>query len=451
MMNERLSERKVFAFAFSMFGASLFYSLVNSYFNFYATDVVKVPAGLLGTVNFIIKLGMVLIVIFLASMVQNGHSEKYGKYRKWIYIATPVFTLTTILTFTPIKGSPLFLVLYYCVMYALASVAHSLAGNAQLALMTEMGKNEEDRRRLSARRSLLQDISKVLFSASFVPLLIKIGGDQTNARGYFIWALIIAVISCTGYLSLLKAAKPYDVYYQEEKKVTAQRHTVGQMLQTITKNKPLIILLLSETFKFTAFMIFIQTFAYYFGYILYDFSSITPIVTCASIVSIISSLCAPAIIKLIGRKACNILTLSLHAGAVIIPRILPPNLLVFAIAFSVTYFAVSLQTCVGVILFADTAKFYEYKENLDVTGFVMGLYTFPIQLGLAISSGAANWALQAIGYVPGADMTVGQSNGLQNIILTLPGILFLISVALTIVYPLSEQRMREINEGLASR
>ena len=106
MMNERLSERKVFAFAFSMFGASLFYSLVNSYFNFYATDVVKVPAGLLGTVNFIIKLGMVLIVILLASMVQNGHSEKYGKYRKWIYIATPVFTLTTILTFTPIWCAP---------------------------------------------------------------------------------------------------------------------------------------------------------------------------------------------------------------------------------------------------------------------------------------------------------------------------------------------------------
>lgn len=450
---KRLGEGKVLAFAFSMFGASLFYSLVNSYFNFYATDVAKVPAGMLGTVNFIIKLVMVFLVVALASLVQNGQSAKYGKYRQWILIASPIFTITTILTFTKVSGSDLFLVLYYSIMYALASGAHSLAGNAQLALMTEMGRTEEDSRRLSARRSLLQDISKVLFSASFVPLLMLIGGSETSSAGYFWWAVAIAIISLLGYVSLMYVSKPFDIYQIDlgEKSDAQKKMSFGEMMSIIFKNRPLIIMLIAETLKFTAFMIFIQTFAYYFGYVLFDFVSITPVVTIASIISIVSSLIAPFIMKVLGQKTTCLVSLGLYAVGVLLPRLLPPSVIVMGIGFGLVYFAMSLQTCAGVVMFADCAKYYESKHGVNVAGFTMGLYTFPVQLGLAISAGAANWALEAINYTPGSSMDAAQIEGLKNIVLLIPGILFVAALVFTLFYPLTNKKMESVQAELDRR
>ena len=56
MANEnRLPEKVVSAFAMGTFMASLYYSLVNSYYNFYVTDIAMVPAGLLGSASFVVR------------------------------------------------------------------------------------------------------------------------------------------------------------------------------------------------------------------------------------------------------------------------------------------------------------------------------------------------------------------------------------------------------------
>lgn len=448
--DKRLPERKVLAFAFSMFGASIFFSLVNSYFNFYATDIAGVPTSLLGTANFIIKLIMVVSVVVFGALVQNGKSKRFGKYRKWLVIATPVFTIATVLTFTKVEGSGLFMALYYCIMYALASGFHGLAGNAQLALMREMGKTDEDQRRLSTRRSLFQDISKILFSATFVPLLLLIGGSETSVKSYFVMGILIAAIAFFGYIALFQASKEYDIYdeavVEEKTKMSA-----GDIVKTITKNPPLMLLLVLETIKFTAYMIFISTFVYYFQYILFDFTSITLTTTVASVAAVAASAAAPWIIKQIGRKTSGVVSLGLFTLGALLPRFLAPNLTIFIIGFCLIYFGTSLQTCAGVLMFSDTATYYENKSGKNATGFIMGLYTFPVQLGLALSAGIVNWSLSGIGYVAGAELTVAQTVGMQNIILLVPGIMFLVSTILSAVYPLSEKKMKEIEAELKAK
>ena len=447
---KRLPERKVLAFGFSMFGASIFFSLVNSYFNFYVTDIALVDPGTLGTANFIIKLVMVVSVVVFGALVQNGRSKRFGKYRKWLVVSVPIFTVTTVLTFVKLDGSNLFLALWYCIMYALASGFHGLAGNAQLALMREMGKTDADQRRLSTRRSLLQDISKVLFSASFVPLLVAIGGSETSAAGYLWMSIIIAIIAFLGYVALFKASKEYDIY-DESEKLQKTKMSAGEICKTIFKNPPLIVLLILETVKFTAYMVFISSFAYYFQYILKDFSLITLTTTIASLASIAASALAPAIIKLIGRKPSAVVALAMYTVGCLVPRFLPPNAIVFLVAFCVIYFGMSLQTCAGVLMFSDSATYYENKSGKNATGFIMGLYTFPVQLGLALSTGILNWGLAGIGYTGQAELTAAQTVGMQNIILLVPGLMFLASMILTLIYPLTEKKMKQIEAELKEK
>ena len=452
MSNEkRLPELTVSAFAVGTLTASLYYSLVNSYFNYYVTDIALVPTDVFGTASFVVRLLFVIIVPLLGAMVQNGHS-RFGKYRMWIFIGVPLSLVFTILSFTKFTGSGVFLAVFYSLAYTISSGASSLCGNAQMSLMNVISKDPSQQRRLSTRRSQYQDIAKILFSATFLPLVLLIGGEN-QAKGYQYTAILIAILAALGYLATAWSGKAHDIYDVKGKvpdEIKKSKMSAKQMLDCVMKNPPLICMLLSETLKFTAFMIFISTFAYYYQYILNDFSAITVTMTIASVVALGSSLIAPVIIKKAGSKNAGILALVFYVVGALLPRFMPPSVMMFGVGFVLIYFGMSLNACAGPIQFVNSSLYYQAKTGLNATGFIMSLYVFPIQLGIAISSGMINWLLSSMGYVAGAIRQRSQLVSLQNIILLIPGLMLLAAAILVIAYPLSEKKMAEIHSKLGN-
>ncbi|HHX75488.1 MAG: MFS transporter [Dethiobacteria bacterium] len=455
---KRLPESKVIMFAMGTFTAAIFFSLVNSYSNYYATDIAHVDPGIYGTANFIVRLLLVVAVPLMGVLVQNGRS-RLGKYRMWIFYCMPIVSVCAVLCFTKVSGTPIFLALFYSLANAIASGLIGMCGNSQLSLMTVMASNDDDYRRLSTRRSQFQDISKIIFSASFLPLAILIsgGGDKPNAKGFFWVALIIAILCFIGYMLTAYAGKDYDIYeYGDKVEKRRKRKSLyslnaKEMFDSVVKNKPLIIMLFVETLKFTAFMIFISTMAYYFQYILQDFSKITPIMTIASISSLLSSLVAPLILKQLGRKNAMSLAMFCYALGALMPRVLPPNVNIFGLGFVLIYFGMSLATCSAPIMFAESADYFEHKAGLKAQGFIMSLFVFPVQIGIALSGGIVNWLLDAMGYEAGAALTAAQAVSMQNLILLLPGIMFVAALVLTLLYPLTGDRVEKIRAELAAR
>lgn len=422
--------------------ASLYYSLVNSYYNFYVTDIAKVPAGLLGTASFVVRLLFVFLTPLLGALVQNG-SSRFGKYRKWIFIGVPLSVVFTILTFTKFSGSGVFLAIFYSIAYTLSSGSSSLCGNAQMSLMNVMTKDPGQQRRLSARRSQFQDAAKILFSLTFLPLVFLIGkGD--DGVGYHYVAMVIAILAGIGYLFTAWSGKKYDVYTAPGAKAeTGKRDkmTAKQMLDCVIKNKPLVCMLISETLKFTAFMVFISTFAYYYQYILGDFSAITLTTTVASVIALGSSLLAPLVIKKMGAKGAGILAMALYSFGALLPRLLPPSILTFGVGFCIIYFGMSLNASTAPLQFVNSSLYYQSKTGINATGFIMSLYVFPVQLGIALSAGIANWLLDGMGYVAGAVLTAPQLVSMQNIILLVPALLFVAALITNLAYPLTEKAM----------
>jgi Na+/melibiose symporter-like transporter len=447
-----LPEHKVWLFALGTFTAAIFFSLVNSYSNFYATDIALVDPGIYGTVNLIVRLLLVVATPIFGILVQNGRSQ-LGKYRGWIFRTMPVVSICALLSFTKLSGSAIVLALFYSIANALASGLIGISGNAQLSLMTVMSKEESDYRRLSTRRSQLQDVAKILFSLGFLPLVALIGGNEQSATGFFWTAAIIAVLIFFGYMGTAYAGKDYDVYEDpnaaREKRKPLYALTGKQMWDAVVKNEPLIVMLLSETLKFTGFMIFISTMAYYFQYILKDFSAITPILTVASVSSVVSSLAAPLVMKRIGRKGAYIISMAVYAAGALLPRVLPPNVITFGIGFVLIYFGMSLATCSAPIMFAESADYFEHRSGLNARGFIMSLFVFPVQIGIAVSGGAVNWMLEGMGYVPGAELSAQQLVSMQNLVLLIPGVMFLIGAGLSVLYPLAADQVAKIRAELA--
>ena len=446
MVNEKkLSEKVVSAFAMGTFMASLYYSLVNSYYNFYVTDIAMVPAKLLGDASFVVRLLFVFITPLLGALVQNGHS-RFGKYRKWIFVGVPLSVVFTILTFTKFSGSGMFLAVFYSITYTLSSGSSSLCGNAQMALMNVMTDDPAQQRRLSTRRSQFQDIAKILFAATFLPLVALIGGDD-QGKGYHWVAIIIAVLAGIGYLCTAWSGKKYDIYDQGGQVAEAakkEKMTAKEMLNCVLKNPPLIYMLIAETLKFTAYMVFISTFAYYYQYILGEYSAITLTTTIASVVALASSLLAPTIIKALGSKNANMLALACYIVGLVVPRVLTPSVGVFGVCFCVIYFGMSLNACAAPLQFVNSSLYYQAKTKKNATGFVMSLYVFPVQLGIALSSGIVNWLLAAMGYEAGAVLSASQTVSLQNIILVIPAVMMAVALLANILYPLGEKKMGEV-------
>ena len=79
----------------------------------------------------------------------------------------------------------------------------------------------------------------------------------------------------------------------------------------------------------------------------------------------------------------------------------------------------------------------------------MSIYVLPVEIGIAFSVIIIGIALNAIGYDPAAaSLTASQLSGLKNLVLLIPGILFIIAAVIAALMPLSEKKIAEMESGL---
>ena len=78
--SRKLSQLLVFQFAAGSFGVGLLFSLANTYFIYFVTDVALVPAGIMATVFTCTRIFDFCCTPIIAGFVQNGRF-KLGKYR----------------------------------------------------------------------------------------------------------------------------------------------------------------------------------------------------------------------------------------------------------------------------------------------------------------------------------------------------------------------------------
>ncbi len=447
--SRKLSQLVVFQFAAGSFGVGLLFSLANTYFIYFVTDVALVPAGIMATVFTCTRIFDFCCTPIIAGFVQNGRF-KLGKYRSWILYIVPVTSFFTILCFARITGNPVVVAIYYGIMYLLAYGLLDKPGGAQRALMTRMAQNDRERMMLTARSAQFEQVGNIVFSLICLPLIALIG-QGNEAKGYLGVAVLFGLTGLVCYYTTAHAGKDYDIYYDEKSKDDhSDQLTVKQMMDTVFKNPPLICCMLIEVFRYLGFMIYVSTMAYYFKWFLGDMSAITTVATAATAVCFISSIVSPHISNLIGRKNSSILAMCMYAAGMLIPRFFAEgDLVVYTACICLAYFGAALQVCVGIVMYSKAADYHQWKTGLSAHGFVMSIYVLPVEIGIAFSVIIIGIVLNAIGYDPAAaSLTASQLSGLKNLVLLIPGILFIIAAVIAALMPLSEKKISEMEAGL---
>lgn len=449
----RLSHWKVFEFALGSFGVGLVFSLANTYFIYFATDVALVPAGVMALVFTITRIFDFCCTPIIAGFIQNGKFKR-GKYRSWILYLVPITSFFTIFCFTRIAGNPYVVALYYAVMYLLAYGLLDKPGAAQRALMTRMAHDDEERMTLTARTAQFEQAGNIVFSLICLPLVAMLGrGDE--AKGFQWVAILFAAAALIGYYATAHAGKEYDIYYDDTNKAAAEADTLSakECAKAIFKNPPMICSMLIELFRYLGFMVYVSTMAYYFKWVLGDMSALTKVATVSTVVCFISSLVSPWLSKKLGKKNSSILAMGLFALGLLLPRFfMEGNLAVFAVCICLGYFGSALQVCVGIVMYSKVADYYQWKTGKRAHGFIMSMYVLPVEVGIAMSTVIIGIVLEAIHYDPtAAVLTAAQLTGVKDLVLLIPGIFFVIATIIAIVHPLSEKKIKQMHGDMQAR
>ncbi len=436
-------------FAMGSLGVGLLFSLANTYFIYFVTDIALVPSAIMGTVFLVTRILDLCCTPIIAGFMQNTRA-KCGKYRAWILYIIPITSIFVILCFTKITGNSIIVAIYYGVMYLLAYGLMDKPGGAQKALMTRMASNDNERMMLASRTAQFENLGNVIFAAVALPLVAFLGnGDE--GKGFFRVAILFSIIGFISYYMTASAGKDYDEYenVKEQKKNTIP---AKELVQVITKNKPLVLSMLIEACRYLGHMIFVSTMAYYFKYVIGDMGAITMVSTLGTIVCLVGTMIAPSVSKRIGRKNTSVLAMGLYSFGLLAPRfILTDNLTFFTVCVCLLYLGLAFQTCVGIVLYSKAADYYENKTGIKAHGFIMSVYVWPVEIGIALSVPVVGWLLNAIGYVPDAVLSATQLVGLKNLVLLVPGLLCIIGMILAAIHPLNEKKMKEIDCELGKK
>ena len=102
-------------------------------------------------------------------------------------------------------------------------------------------------------------------------------------------------------------------------------------------------------------------------------------------------------------------------------------------------------------MYADAADYAEWKTGRRATGLVFSASTMSQKFGWAFGSAVAGWLLAMVGFVPNVEQTPEVQHGLVLLVSLIPAALGVLSIVIVLFYPLSEDKVSEMEADLRNR
>ena len=176
-MTEKTNKQKgldqlvIWTFGLSEIGALLVASIGTQYFPYYLTNVLLLPSVVMGTVLLVTRV-FDIVTILLSSVVEEKVVLKWGKCRSWVGVMCPMAAVIGVLQYAGLGGNTSTKVIIACICYVLFFGFFNFGRTAQMALLNTIGKTPEERAQLSARKAQFASVATVVFSSTFLPLLL---------------------------------------------------------------------------------------------------------------------------------------------------------------------------------------------------------------------------------------------------------------------------------------
>lgn len=435
---KKLSKVKIYLYGLPDFSLNFLIDVVLTYIVYFAIDIARVPAVAMGTAMTVATVCDAFSVP-IAGAIMNKIKLRWGRFRSWILIASPIASGICILLFQNFNFPTGIKTFYYGSLYILMFIFINLAWTGHIGLINKITRKSDERIKLSSAKAQLESVSAVLVALITLPLINFIGkGDES--LGFSTVVAIYAVFNVLFYYLVAFLFKDCDREDDLSGKETANpeipkssKASVGDMLKQIVCNRPLLTLLLSDTMRKGARNFMLGLAMYFFKYVCQNPHMQTTYLTTLSIVFVAGSFAAPSIAVKLGTRRTYIMFNALYACGVLAARFAGRNAIPFIALVAIGYIGHCANQALSPALFSDCAKYAKEKTGKDTSAFIMSLVQLPYKLGAIIGS-FASFGLAKIGYDAAKEVTDAQMTGINNLITLVPGIMLAVSVVLMLVF-----------------
>ncbi len=412
------------------------------YYSYFMTDVALIVPAHLSIFMFITHIVDAVSVPIGGAIIQKTQF-RWGQFRSWLLVLPLSTFIFFTLTFTNIPSVSYWIKIYYlAAAYLIAHVSLNFAFNAQLGLISVLSGHVDDRAALSSRNVQYQYGSQIIFSLVAVKILNILNADFGESIGFFTIVIFLAALQVLGYWNLFFKTKEYDRYDPDKKLKTSHSLTGLEMIMQVIGNRHLVVIMIADTLKDVAIFVLTSVAAYYFKYVTGDSSWMTlyPLLTAFAI--LISTLMAPAITKMVGKKEICLYTAFIGTIGYLILRFYgATSPIAYISIICVTNLVVYLPMPIRQAMYMDAAEYGFYKTGKNASAFIMSMYTMPVKIGIAIALTLLPAFLAYIGYEANMEATPEFVSSLMNLIAFLPLACYLIAGFVFIFYGLTDDKV----------
>lgn len=388
---------------------ALSFTVSMTYVTMFMTDYLGINPVAMANAMLITRLGDFFISI-VAGVIIEKSNMKHGKYLSWLRILTVtlLFGNTIQMLDTTAFVHNATVRLFICQMaYLVMGGSMNFWTTTRAAILPKFcGADMELRKDFTARQSQVGAATSIIGSAITLPLVTWFGRVTGHeSQGYFMVALLFAVLFVIANVIFCKQAAPFDPPAEEG--AAKQSPTIRQMVSSLVTNKQMLVLF----FCFSIFTVGNQLYATilaYFFRVTGHFSSYTVALTARSIVAFLATLAAPPLARKLGKKSAIIVGWGIMALCGVAMKFfaftngeanIPVMIVLMCVWQGAQYIYMSFQA----VYWLDCGEYGYYTTGIDNRTMAVTVMNWPTKIGFMLGGSLGGWLLAWAGY----DATAG--------------------------------------------
>ena len=454
----RLSLKEKIGYSVGDAASNLYFQIVMSFIPIFYTDVFGLPARALGVMFLVTRLWDAINDPVMG-IIADRTNTRFGKYRPYLLWVGFPFVVVSVLTFITPEFSDTGKMVYAYITYTLMMMFYTAVNVPYSALMGVMTASNVERTSLASFRFVAAFVGQFTVQSTIL-YLVRFFGNGNDAVG---WPWAIATLGGVAFALFIA------VFFTTKERVAPPQtqHThFAQDLMDLVTNRPWVVIGLATVFQLIFIVLRSGSATFYVKYYLQaqtiDFwgtqlelsveTLTTLFLTSGSVAGIIGAILTNRFARRLDKRQIYggfLATSSILGGLYFF---LPPHalLIIYPLNVVISFFfgAVSVLQWA---LYTDTADYGEWKFGRRATGLIMAASLFALKLGLTLGGAMIGWVLAAYDYVPDQPQTDESMTGILMLISVLPAIFGVAGAALMLLYPLTNEKMNEIERDLNAR
>lgn len=438
--------------------SNLFFQTFIVYLLFFYTDIFGLSAAVAGTMFLVTRI-FDAVNDPLMGMIADRTQTKYGKFRPYLlWLAIPFGVLGFFMFMTP-DFSDGGKIVYAYITYTLMMIMYTMINVPYAALMGVITPNAEERTVVSSYRFVAAYCGLLVVTGFTEPLVEFFGGGDDIASKQVGWMWTM------GLYGAMAAALFLFAFFSTKERVLPPKNQEIDFKKDgkdLFGNLPWVLIGLSTVFQLTFLVIRGGSFAFYVNYYLGDHSltlfgqtfelGLNYFLTSGALATLVGAILTSKITNYIDKKNSYGAFLGLAAILSVAFLFLRPDQI--GLIYLVNIIAGFLLGPVAVLqwaMYTDTADYGEWKFGRRATGLIMAASLFALKLGVALGGAITGWVLSGYGFKSGVDQTTESLDGILMLVSIIPAIFGLACFVIMFFYPLTNQKMKEIEADLLAR